>query len=65
MQKDSVGADYRYIDFAGAVHGFTNPGADEYGQAFGIPLAYNSQADLESWEDMKNFFDRLFNENQE
>jgi dienelactone hydrolase len=65
MQMDSVGADYRYIDFAGAVHGFTNPGADEYGQKFEIPLAYNSQADLESWEDMKNFFDRLFNENQE
>ena len=65
MQMDSVDADYRYLEFAGAIHGFTNPGADEYGQKFGIPLAYNSQADLESWEDMKNFFDRIFNENQE
>lgn len=59
-QMDSVGANYRFIDFAGSVHGFTNPGADEYGEKFQIPLAYNEQADKESWEDMKALFEEVF-----
>jgi dienelactone hydrolase len=57
---DSAGADYQYISYEGAVHAFTNPGADELGEKFQIPLAYNKEADEASWEEMKVLFDSVF-----
>lgn len=51
----TAGADFRFIDYPGAKHAFTNPAADVLGKKFGIPLAYNKKADSESWAEMKNF----------
>jgi dienelactone hydrolase len=48
--------DFQFINYPGAVHSFTNPEADELGKKFGLPMAYNADADKKSWEDMTQFF---------
>jgi len=53
-------ADYKFIAYPGAMHGFTNPDATAYGKKFNIPLAYNKKADAESWNEMKMFFGEIF-----
>ena len=52
--------DYQFISYAGAVHAFTNPKADEIGKAAGIPIAYHAAADRRSWGHMKQFFKEIF-----
>ena len=59
-EMDEAGADYRFINYEGAVHAFTNPAATENGKKFGLKLAYNEKADKESWEEMKEFFSSVF-----
>jgi len=59
MQSSNV--DYKFKNYAGAKHAFTNPAATELGKKFNIPLAYNKNADKQSWKDMQAFFDSLFN----
>jgi dienelactone hydrolase len=58
---DSVGADYTFKSYPDAVHAFTNPNATEMGKKFNMPIAYNAAADTASWNDMKQFFGKLFN----
>ncbi len=57
---DSAKADYKYIAYEGAVHGFTSKGADSLGQKFELPLAYNAEADQKSWQEMQDLFDSVF-----
>jgi dienelactone hydrolase len=59
-EMDSIGAKYTLKVYDSATHSFTNPQATEWGQKFKLPLAYNAAADTASWNDMKNFFDRIF-----
>jgi dienelactone hydrolase len=59
-QMDSIGADYTFKQYAGATHAFSNPAATAMGQKFNIPIAYNAAADSASWNDMKEFFGRIF-----
>jgi dienelactone hydrolase len=59
-QMDSIGADYTFKQYAGATHAFSNPSATEMGQKFKIPIAYNAAADSASWNDMKDFFGKIF-----
>lgn len=59
-QMDAVGADYQLINYPGAKHSFTNPDADRYGQQFGLPLAYNADADKASWTAMQQMFTEVF-----
>lgn len=59
-EMDAAGADYTFINYPGALHGFTNPGADAKGEAFQLPLAYDSKADSDSWEKTQAFFDEIF-----
>lgn len=56
-EMDAAGVDYEFINYPGAVHSFTNPEADATGQKFGLPLAYNREADEKSWDRMKALFD--------
>lgn len=53
-------ADVKIVSYPGAVHSFTNPDATALGKKFNLPLAYNAEADKESWEDMKKFFSEIF-----
>ncbi len=55
QEMKSAGADFQFIVYPGAMHGFTNPDATGYGKKFNIPLAYNKKADNESWNEMKKF----------
>ncbi len=57
---DSVNADYKYIAYDSAKHAFTSQAADSMGAKFGLPLAYNEEADKKSWEEMKNLFEEVF-----
>jgi len=53
-------ADFKFINYPGAVHSFTNPDATKLGKKFNLPLAYNAKADKESWADMKLFLKEIF-----
>jgi dienelactone hydrolase len=54
--------DYQFISYAGAIHAFTNPKADEVARATGLVggIGYNAAADRRSWAHMRAFFNELF-----
>ena len=62
QEMTEAGATFTFKNYAGAKHSFTNPDADTNGKKFGIPLAYNLEADEASWKDMQQFFTELFAE---
>ncbi|MEQ6168434.1 MULTISPECIES: dienelactone hydrolase family protein [unclassified Ekhidna] len=57
---DAAGADYKFINYEGAVHSFTSKAADSIAAKFEMPLAYNAEADSASWEEMKALFAEAF-----
>jgi len=59
-QMDSIDAAYTFRSYPGATHAFTNPAATEMGKKFSLPIAYNAAADAASWNDMKEFFGKIF-----
>ncbi|MES9991550.1 MAG: dienelactone hydrolase family protein [Candidatus Thiodiazotropha sp.] len=48
-EMDQAGVKYSFTNYPGAKHSFTNPGADEFGKAFELPLQYDEAADKQSW----------------
>ncbi len=54
---DRLEADWEMTIYSGTRHGFTNPGAGDYGID---NLAYNETADKRSWSAMKKLFDEVF-----
>ena len=53
--------DYQVISYAGAVHSFTNPGADRLAKDNGlIGMGYNEAAARRSWRQMQVFFQEIF-----
>lgn len=58
---DSIGADNTLKIYPNATHAFTNPASTDVGKKFNIPIAYNANADRDSWNDMKTFFGKIFN----
>lgn len=60
QEMDAAGAEYRLHNYEGAVHGFTNPQATETGERFDLPLAYDADADADSWYRTQRFLARLF-----
>src|SRR6185369_4776158 len=57
---DAAKADYRVIEYPGAVHAFTNPEATALGQKFNLPLKYDAKVDQEAKaEAAKLFSDNL------
>ena len=61
-EMDAAGADYKFVNYPGALHSFTNPDADSYGKKFNLPLAYDEKADKDSWEQTQAFFKEIFAE---
>ena len=51
---------FKFVNYPGAVHAFTNPEATETGKKFNMPIAYNAAADKASWADMQEFFKEIF-----
>jgi dienelactone hydrolase len=48
-EMSSAGVELEFVEYPGVVHGFTVPAATERGQKYGLPLAYDAQADRDSW----------------
>lgn len=59
-EMKAANADYRIISYPGAKHSFTNPGADELGKKFNMPIAYNAEADKASWGELQTFLQTVF-----
>jgi dienelactone hydrolase len=57
---DSAGIAYTFKSYPKATHAFTNPNATENGKKFNMPIEYNAAADTASWNDMKEFFSKIF-----
>ena len=53
---DAAKANYRIVEYPGAVHAFTNPEATELGKKFNLPLKYDAKADQESKAEAAKFF---------
>ncbi len=51
------GNKFTFVGYEGARHGFTNPGAGEFGIG---NLKYDAAADKDSWQQMQNLFKRIF-----
>lgn len=58
---DAAKIKYKLISYPGAAHSFTNPASDSLGKKFNLPLAYNKEADINSWKEMQEFFNKIFN----
>ena len=59
-EMTEAGADFRIISYAGAMHSFTNPDADEMARKFNMPLGYNAEADKKSWQELTIFLKNIF-----
>lgn len=57
---DSIGASYNYIAYPGVKHSFTSKAADANGEKFGLPLAYDADADEKSWASLQELFAESF-----
>jgi dienelactone hydrolase len=53
---DAAKAEYRVIEYPGAVHAFTNPEATELGQKFNMPIRYDAQVDQAAKAEALKFF---------
>ena len=60
QEMEDAGADYRFVAYEGALHGFTNPNATANGEKYGLPLAYDAAVDKASWDDMKSLLEDVF-----
>ena len=59
-EMTAAGADYKFINYPGALHAFTNPAATALGKKFNLPLAFNAGADRKSWAEMRTFLGNAF-----
>ena len=53
-------ASFRFVGYPGVLHSFTNSDADAFAKKFNLPMAYDRNADLDSWEQTKKFFKEIF-----
>lgn len=56
---DAAKADYRIVEYPGAVHAFTNPEATEMGKKFNLPLKYDAKVDQEAKAEADKLFATL------
>lgn len=59
-EMDSAKIIYKFVDYPNALHAFTNPDATEAGKKFNLPIAYDKQADEQSFNEMKSFLAEIF-----
>lgn len=60
-EMDGAGATYKFINYPGAKHSFTNPDADKNAEKFNLPaLAYHAGVDKESWAELGSFLQNAF-----
>ena len=59
-EMSTAGAELDFHTYPNAKHGFTNPDATANGAKFGIPLAYDQNADRASWASLIEFLAGVF-----
>jgi dienelactone hydrolase len=59
-EMKEAGADFKFVSYPGAKHGFSNPAADNAGKKFGLDLAYNEKVDAESWKELQALLQAVF-----
>lgn len=59
-EMKAANANFHFINYAGATHGFTNPDATAKGKQFNMPLAYDAEADKKSWDELQRFLMQVF-----
>lgn len=59
-EMEAARADYEFVGYPGVTHSFTNPAATEVGERFGLPLAYDENADEDSWARLQAFLKNIF-----
>ena len=57
---DAAKADYRVVEYPGAVHAFTNPEATALGKKFNLPLRYDAKVNKEAEAEASKFFTGIF-----
>ena len=57
---DAAKADYRVVEYPGAVHAFTNPEATALGKKFNLPLRYDAKANKEAKAEADKLFAAAF-----
>ena len=64
FEKDmtEAGQEFKFINYPDALHAFTSKDATEIGEEFGLPLAYNEEADQKSWLEMQTFLEDVFSD---
>ncbi len=60
QEMDKAQVNYKVVSYPGVKHSFTNPAANELGQKFNLPLAYNAEADKDSWTQTQAFLKDVF-----
>lgn len=60
QEMNKAGADYTLVAYGGVQHSFTNMEADELGERFNLPVAYNGHADVDSWMQLQRIFYSAF-----
>ncbi len=49
QEMEKAGVDALVVTYPGAMHSFTSPEANKLGKKFKLPMAYNAEADKDSW----------------
>jgi dienelactone hydrolase len=59
-EMDAAQVDYTFKAYEGATHSFTVPEADENAKKYDLPVAYDAEADRQSWAELAAFLQRVF-----
>ena len=60
LEMGNTKASYRVVTYPGAKTDFTNPDADVLGKKFNLPMAYNAEADKDSWRQATEMLREVF-----
>lgn len=60
QEMDKAGVNYQVVTYPGAMHSFTSPDADKLGKEFKLPMAYNAEADRDSWSKGMALMNQVF-----
>lgn len=55
QEMEKAGVNYRVVVYPEVKHSFTNPDADALGKQFNLPIAYDAEADRDSWLQTQTF----------
>ena len=60
LEMEKAGVTPLVVTYPGAMHSFTSPEADKLGKEFNLPMAYNADADKDSWSKGMALMDEAF-----